>query len=173
MNSILTIGAGATRRVFGGRWLLATLVVAGCGESEGLGLFNTGQAITAAGEFQKALAAGDAATLTQLSQAPFRFQNRTWDTAAEVAANWKKEAVRVKHVVAGFDAYATYSRTDLKEGRWPRNETVDEERRDDRIAKLGLETHGWLVRVSTGVKPGYLLVLNPDGGALKAQAVDW
>lgn len=153
--------------------LAAVLCAIGCGDPEATQLFTAAQATDVARAFQTALAAGDADALAKLCKAPFRYQGRTWDTTAEVAANWRKEIARARNGAGAFGSYEAFSRYDLKEGRWPRREAVDASEREKRIEALGLAPHGWLVRVYEGPNPGYRLTLNAEGAtALLAQAFD-
>jgi hypothetical protein len=144
--------------------LLGAWCVAGCSDEPVL-LFTAEQAVNVARDFQRAFAAGDDAALAELWRTPFRFQSRTWDDQAEAAANLKKELPRIKRLHEGHDQFEALSRFDLAAGRWPRGEVVDEARRAERIEKLGVREDGWAVRVHSAGKPGYLLVLNAEGGA--------
>lgn len=137
----------------------------GCADPESVQLFTTDQVVDAAKAFQAALVAKDDAALALLCRAPFRFQARTWDDSAELAANLKKETGRVRHLHADHDSYEAHSRFDLKEGRWPRQESVPEAARAARIEKLGLRENGWVVRVYSGDKAGYRLTLNAEGAS--------
>ncbi len=137
----------------------------GCADPESVQMFTAEQAVDAAKAFQAALAGNDDAALVGLCRTPFRFQTRTWDDTAELAANLKKETGRVRHLHAKNDRYEALSRFDLKEGRWPRQETVPDGSRAVRIEKLGLRESGWLVRVHADDKPGYRLTFNTEGGS--------
>lgn len=153
--------------------LAAVLCAFGCGDPEATQLFTAAQATDVARTFQTALAAGDADALAKLCKAPFRYQGRTWDTPAEIAANWRKEIARARNGAAEFKSFEAFSRYDLKEGRWPRREAVDEAARERRIEDLGIAAHGWLVRVYEGPNPGYRLTLNAEGATtLLAQVFD-
>lgn len=144
-----------------------------CSDPEAVQLFSAEQATAVAKEFQRALAANDDAALAAVAGAPFRWQTRTWRTDAEVGANLKKEADRVRHLHAKNDAYEAFSRFDLKDGRWPRQETVEADKRAARIDALGVPESGWLVRVHGSGRPGYTLVLRPEGASkLVVAAVD-
>jgi hypothetical protein len=150
-----------------------SLAIQSCSDPDSVQLFTAEQATAVAKEFQRALAANDDAALAAVAGAPFRWQSRTWRTDAEVAANLKKEADRVRHLHAKNDAFEAFSRFDLQEGRWPRQEAVDGDKRAARIEALGVPESGWFVRVHGGGRPGYTLVLRPEGATkLVVAAVD-
>ena len=141
------------------------VLLAGCTSAEDEGRFSRESAQDLAQKFQQALAKGDVPALVRLSRTPFRYKDakRVWPDAATLQTNLAKEVPRIRHLVAVHDRVEAYSRRDLMDGKWPRDRRVPDDRRESEVAALGIEENGWLVRVYSEGRPGYLLVLNPEG----------
>jgi hypothetical protein len=141
------------------------LAVLGCSSEEEAEIFSAETAQDVGQHFHEALLAGDAAAAARLARFPFRYKElaRVWPDAAAFQANLAKESPRFHPLLVGLDRVEAFSRRDLLAGRWPRHREVPEDRRLEAVQALGIEPYGWLVRVHSESRPGYLLVLNPDG----------
>jgi hypothetical protein len=153
--------------------LLAAALVTSC-SSDDEGTQSAAAAKDVAKRFHEAVAKGDAAAAARLAQVPFRYKGpeRKWDDQAELEKNLAKEVRRIQHLVAGLDEFEAFSREDLEGGKWPRSKDVPKERREAEISALGVLPRGFLVRVFSASKPGYTLVVNPDGDRLAVQGLD-
>jgi hypothetical protein len=154
-----------TRRLAPAAALAVVLACAGCSrEGEGT-LFTAETAQDVAQAFHKALVSGDPAAIAALARVPFRYKDRgrTWPDEAALKANLAKELPRFQHLLSGLDRVEVFSRADLLAGKWPRGRDVPEGRRVAEVDALGIEPYGWLARIHSDGRPGYLLVLNPAG----------
>jgi hypothetical protein len=150
--------------------VLASLCAASCGGERDA---ENAAAIDVARKFHEAVGKGDAPAAAKLAQVPFRYKvERVWDDQKELEKNLAKEVPRIRHLVNGLDQLETFSRQDLEEGRWPRSRDVPKDRRGPEIAALGVAPNGFLVRVFSASKPGYTMVVNPDGDRLVVQGLD-
>lgn len=155
--------------------LIALLCVgAACSPSDGGSRFSTQDAESLAKRFHDALTSGDVAALARMSRTPFRYKDvdRVWADATTLQANLAKEVPRIRHLTVGLDRIEVLSIEDLRAGRWPRARAVDEAAREGEIAKLGVERDGWIARVHSEGKAGYMLVLNREGRELAVQMLD-
>lgn len=148
-------------------WFASLTVIAvsfaACADERPGDLFPASVAEAAARDWQKALAAGDAAALVKAAGAPFRFKNRTWPTVELVNENLAKEAVRIMMQAKGCDQVEALCLWDLQEGRFPRGAEFAPEKRAAEISRLGVRANGWVVRVFPAGLAGYVIVLNAEG----------
>jgi hypothetical protein len=155
--------------------LFACVLAAGCSGEHEESLFSASDATETARRYHDALTRGDAAAAVALSRVPFRYKDvdRVWRDQAALRKNLAKEIPRIQHLLGGLGEVEVFSRHDLLDGKWPREREVPEDRREAEIAALGVETNGWVARVYSASKPGYLLVLNPEGFShLAVQMID-
>jgi hypothetical protein len=70
------------------------------------------------------------------------------------------------------DTYEVFSYLDLEKGRWPRGETVPEDKRLAKLTDLGIQREGYVVRLTQGSRRGILLTLNlAQGPRLLVQGI--
>ena len=149
----------------GYRSVLTLLVVlAACGDEDPTTPESRQEALRLAQSFAVAVAAGNWKDATEEARAPFVFRGRTWKNEAELTKNLPPQLALLKDEIAGSEEVEVFSSADLLRGRWPRGETISEGQRVDRMEKLGVQTGGFIVRLSRESKKGVLLVMNLEGG---------
>ena len=158
------------------RYLIAiaiALFATACSGSDS-GRYSAEQAQDLAKRFHEALRAGDPVVAAKLTRVPFRYKDvgRIWNDATTVEKNLAKEIPRIQHLLGGLDHIEAFSRGDLLAGRWPRNRQIPKDRLLAEVQAAGVAENGWLVRVFSEAKAGYLLVLNEEGSGLAVQALE-
>jgi hypothetical protein len=138
------------------------------------GRYSAEQAQDLAKRFHEALGAGDPVAAAKLTRVPFRYKEagRIWSDPTTVEKNLAKEIPRIQHLLVGLDRIEAFSRGDLLAGRWPRNRQIPKGRLLAEVQAAGVAENGWLVRVFSEAKAGYLLVLNEEGAGLAVQALE-
>ena len=144
---------------------LVLLLLAGCSSDEEPEVFPAEAAEALARQFHEALLKGDVAAAARLARFPFHYKelSRTWPDATAVEKNLAKERRRFQPLIERLDRIETFSRRDLLAGRWPRGRVVPESERLAAVEALGVGPYGWVARVHSETRVGYLLVLNPEG----------
>lgn len=149
------------------------LLASACSDSDD-GRYSPEQAQDLAKRFHEALGKGDPVAAAKLTRVPFRYKeaSRIWSDATTVEKNLAKEIPRIQHLLVGLDRIEAFSRNDLLAGRWPRNRQIPKDRLLAEVQAAGVAENGWLVRVHSEAKAGYLLVVNEEGAGLAVQALE-
>jgi hypothetical protein len=154
--------------------LVLLLSAAACSDGDD-GRYSAETVQDVAKRFHEALVSGNAAAAAKLTRAPFRYKepDRIWKDPETIEKNLAKEIPRFQHLLAGLDKIEAFSRADLLAGKWPRRRELPKDRAKAEVEAAGVAENGWLVRVCSDSKVGYLLVLNDDGaGRLAVQALE-
>ncbi len=142
--------------------LLFTLVLSCADEESALDTARARSAEAEATAFVKACIDADAEAALSHCMPPFRMLTRDWESAEELRQNLPGHIAEIARAGRMADRVEAFTGRQLHAGHWPRGEELDAESAVRRLAQLGIDPGGFLVRLVAKSGVAVSLRVNPD-----------
>lgn len=142
---------------------LLSILLLSCGDEESA--LDTARARSAEEEavaFMKACINGDTEAALARCMPPFRMLTRDWESADELRRNLPGHLSEMARAGKLADRAEVFGGRQLQAGHWPRGEELDTDSATRRLAQLGIDPGGFLVRLVAGSGVSVSLRVNPD-----------